>query len=220
MLSYNIDDEPLDLSDGTDDGQFLLAAFFVPLDKKAPTPTVEEWARRSKVEWFRHKQYRAKPENMVAEGLWGGNIFCEFYIAILEEHTCIMIASFRSKIRNLAMDDVNPNLKEPPTWPVVQLFQDTCLSLGAEVMIFSYWSEHANLRWVQKEYPLVLKRDPWLLMEREYGLLYVDKGITEYFMPEAEVNKDRDYVNVEGGGVLIFGEHGRKRWWNYPWWIG
>ena len=216
MLWPDMDDEPP--SPGGDQKNFITAAFLVPLDKKAPIPTIEEWARRGKVEWLHHEQYSSHFKKSVADGLWGGNVYCQFYVAILQEHTCIMIAPFHTNVRKLVHnDDISTNLKDPPTWPLLQLFRDTCLSLSAEFMIFSYQFEHANLRWVQKEYPYLLKRDPWLLMERgEYGLLYMNGAVRQYMMPEFEGDGDRDYIDVEGGGILVFAHHGRDRWCNPP----
>lgn len=213
MLWLDVDDEPLQPGAA---GDALLAAFFVPRSPRDVVPTVEEWARRANIGSLEHTQYGSKPDHIFTRGVWGGTVSCEFYVACLEEHTCIMIGLFYRAVHNLTSPSENPNpvLTEPPTWPLVQLFQQTCLSLEAEVLLVSYWPEHANLRWVRQEYPLVLRRDAWDLAERGYGLLYTNGKITGAFSPLFLAVGPRDSVEVEGGGLLLFAESGRNRWVN------
>lgn len=181
------------LASGGETRRLLLASFFVPIGRTLPpSRQVEEWARTANVEWLRHTQYGFKPKDIVAQGLWGGTIPCEFYIADLDNYMCILLAPFYQELDKLiTKEELHP------------LFQKTCLSLKAEVMVFSFSPTLANFDFVKEEYLYVLSRDSQALLARNHDLLYLNEEMEKRL--DSGLESNRESRTVPQGGMFIFG---------------
>lgn len=185
----------------------LAAAFFIP--RQQSVSTLADLAATAGVE-DAYREPSVAAQTLYAR--WAGIDGTEVRLDALREHDCLQLYFWQSSFFELLTDEDDDTLplEQDGALIVAEAFQAACERLQPEVALILSHLHESNHEWILKQYDLVLRRDPTLLADQTYGLLFVSQALLKG-EPIKTSYPDRDEI-AGAPGVLLFAGRGWGRW--------
>lgn len=185
----------------------LAAAFFIP--RQQSVSQLADLAGAAGVEDVYREPVGAE---QVVYGRWAGIDGTEVRLDALQAHDCLQLYFWQSSFFELLTDEDDDTLplEDDGALIVVRAFQAACERLQPEVALILTHLHESNQEWIRNQYDLVVRRDPTLLADQTYGLLYVSQALLKG-TPIKTRYPNRDAI-ASPQGIFLFSGRGWGRW--------